>query len=335
MLKLPPPVSDYAWRAVIEGRRPAWLRVTPDGRFADCGGDLAAYGLGPSPHAAEAVFLEGLLPLRGVPVFLPSVETQSRRPADLHLIPGPVGDWVLLLDATEAVSRQREVQQGGYEAAFARGRLSRLLDQYVGTAFSRDLVSGSIPVREEGERRELTILFADIAGFTPYCEVHTPQEVFRTLDACLKIMILPVMAHGGTVDKIIGDAVMGLFGLLPSEEVPAVRALTAAFAMMDAMAASPLTVASAAGKLEFGIGIATGSVALGVLGNSERKSVSVIGHTVNLAARLEGHTRPREILIDQRTHSLSAGFRDRFHPTTLEVKGISRPVQAYSCTVHP
>ncbi len=155
------------------------------------------------------------------------------------------------------------------------------------------------------------------------------------LNAYLTAMIRPVLDGGGIVDKIIGDAVMAVFGLLPSRLSAAGLAVAVAREILktsDAVGVDRQTAGQQA--LGVGIGVATGPVVLGVLGSKDRRALSVTGHSVNLAARLENCALPGEILMDERTFNQLERGRDAFAPKVLDLKGIDSPITAYGWMTH-
>lgn len=123
---LPPDVVDLIVAATVQSRCPAWLAIDPDGRLADWGGDLAAYGLTDlvrdEPAVGQVVFLEGLLPPVDTPTLLPTVQTAPGVVADLYIAGGAERDWVLLLDAGDLHARRQERQQAANEGSLRRER---------------------------------------------------------------------------------------------------------------------------------------------------------------------------------------------------------------------
>jgi adenylate cyclase len=142
-------------------------------------------------------------------------------------------------------------------------------------------------------------LFADIHGFTSYSEEQPPEEVFKTLNLYLPAMIQPVLNEAGMVDKLIGDAVMGIFGVLPARESPPKHAIKAALQMSEAVNnVSKMRQTDNEITLKIGIGIASSPVALGILGSKDRRTFTAIGHHVNLAARMKSqHVQVRFLLM--------------------------------------
>src|SRR5438477_4258453 len=134
------------------------------------------------------------------------------------------------------------------------------------------------------ERKLVTIVFADLSGFTALSEKLDPEKVRELINACFDWLVPVVQKYEGTIDKFIGDEIMALFGAPVAHEDDAERALRAALEMMDALAAF-----NRANGTELGLhtGINTGLVLAGQIGGHDRRVYSVMGDAVNLAARLE------------------------------------------------
>lgn len=339
MVDLPRPVLDYLHAITVESRSLAYLLIEKEGRLSDWGGNLDAYGivnLQKGEFIEEKVFfLQGLLPLEGSPLFLPCMKTGYGLSTDIHIFPGEEGDWVLLLDATSDEIRQQVVQQKGNELSLVREKQSKILNQYLGKNVAESLAQGVLTLQQEGERKDVTILFADIRGFTSYSEKKSPEDVFKTLNVYLPAMLQPILDEAGMVDKLIGDAVMAIFGVLPASEAPPKLATKAALRMIEAVSKVSKGLETDKGTtFKIGIGIASGPVALGILGSKDRRTFTAIGHHVNLAARLESQARPREILIDQNTFEKIDEMQRYFSAITLAFKGIAEPTQVYSWLVN-
>lgn len=157
-----------------------------------------------------------------------------------------------------------------------------LLGKVVSHEIAEELLNN--PVELGGEERTVTILFSDIRGFTSYCEGKSPQKVLEELNKVLSRISDIIETHTGVVDKYQGDAVMALFGAPVAGPNDADNAMAAA---LDIIAA----LDELEGNLSACVGVSTGVVVAGNLGSSNRLNYSVIGDTVNLAARLESLTR--------------------------------------------
>ena len=133
MLNLPSPVIDYILILTVENRSLGYLLVEKDSRLSKWGGKLAAYGitnLQKGEYVGEQVyFLEGLLPLDDVPMFLPCIKVANGLSADVHLFPGNEGDWVLLLDATLEENQRSLIQQKINDLRLLLEKKSKLLDR--------------------------------------------------------------------------------------------------------------------------------------------------------------------------------------------------------------
>ena len=215
-----------------------------------------------------------------------------------------------------------------------RDRVRDLLDKNVSPEVAARLLRDGAVLG--GEEREVTILFADLRGFTTLSERLTPPELLALLNRYLDRMGGAIEAHGGVIDKFIGDAIMALFGAPVAQGDAAARALAAARAMESALAALNTELA-AEGRppLAIGIGINTARVVAGNIGSSRRLNYSVIGDGVNVAARLQALTR----VADYRTNIiLSAATRaaadraaaDARPLGTVTVKGRSEPVEIFA-----
>jgi class 3 adenylate cyclase/tetratricopeptide (TPR) repeat protein len=154
----------------------------------------------------------------------------------------------------------------------------------------------------DGERRLVTILFADIPGFTSLAERMDPERLRDLMNACFDHLVPCVEEYGGTVDKFMGDAVMALFGAPVAHDNDAERAIRTALDMRRAL---PAFTSSAGVDLSLHIGINTGLVLAGSVGGGNRMDYSVMGDAVNVAARLEEEAGPGEILIGPDTRRLA------------------------------
>lgn len=186
-----------------------------------------------------------------------------------------------------------------------------------------------------GEEREVTILFADLRGFTTLSEKTTPRELVALLNRYLERMSRAIEAEGGVIDKFIGDEIMALFGAPLPVADGADRAIRAALAMRTALADLNRELA-AEGRpaLAFGIGINTAPVIAGNIGSERRRNYSVIGDGVNLAARLQGLTRnaafAADILVSEGTLKAT---HDRYLTRDLglvSVKGKTRDTHLHA-----
>jgi adenylate cyclase len=161
-----------------------------------------------------------------------------------------------------------------------------------------------------GDRRLITILFADIRGFTGFSEVNPPERVMEVLNGYLTLAGAAIRFNQGIVDKYMGDAVMALFNTpLLEEEEHALRAVQAAWALKEAIESHHPNVAPDE-RLLLSFGICTGEVVVGNVGTEDRMEYTAIGDVVNLAKRFQETARPGQILI---SHQTWESVRDKVH----------------------
>ena len=187
-----------------------------------------------------------------------------------------------------------------------------------------------------GEEREVTILFADLRGFTSLSESLGPPELLALLNRYLDRMSGAIEAHGGVIDKFIGDAIMALFGAPVAQGDAPSRAIAAARAMETALAELNSELA-AEGRppLAIGVGINTARVVAGNIGSHRRLNYSVIGDGVNVAARLQALTRVADhrtnIILSAATRAAAGAAASTSRPLgTVAVKGRREPVEIYA-----
>ncbi|MDM8543919.1 adenylate/guanylate cyclase domain-containing protein [Desulfococcaceae bacterium HSG9] len=259
-------------------------------------------------------FLNDLLPLNHGSLFIPCVKPGSQISTDIHIFHTDGGDWTLMLDATEEELRQKRLQQKGNELRLLRKELERMLEKANKGAHQE---KNSMPLlgmfREMGEYRDVAVLFADICHFTAYSETESPEVMLKALNHFLDVMIRTIGDGAGLLDKIIGDAVMGIFGLIPTTDVSADLAVKAGMKMQENIAElNTIRRSTDLPCFDISIGIASGPVAVGMIDNRSRKTISAIGHPVNIAASLQKQARPHEILIDSITFQNIREDRRRF-----------------------
>jgi adenylate cyclase len=174
-------------------------------------------------------------------------------------------------------------------------------------------------------RREATILFADLRGFSAIAATYPPDVVLGVLSSCFGLMTEIIVRHYGTIDKFMGDAIMVVFhGENPSPRDHVQRALLCAVEMQIAM--NELRHQHKGGGLPevfLGIGISTGTVMAGLIGSAAYRAYTVIGEEVNLAARIEAFSLRGQVLMSEATYAHCRGFVKAGEPIEVYVKGRS------------
>jgi adenylate cyclase len=170
------------------------------------------------------------------------------------------------------------------------------------------------------------VLFADLQGFTSFSEQRDPREISAMLNEYFEVAIPAVVSeHGGEIDRLMGDAIMATFNTRGDQDDHQERACRAALAIRDATEA---IARKREGWPRFRVGVNTGEAMVGVLGGEGGRSYTVIGDTINVAARLEGKAPPGGVAVGAATlERLPAAEAEPLGPIT--VKGKSKPVEAY------
>lgn len=224
------------------------------------------------------------------------------------------------------------------EEALRRGHARPPAEEPVGSDVALERLSKFVPQRvfegivsgvetvEEGERRTVTLLFADLCGFTQLTEATDPEQLAEIVDEAYGAMEAAVTRYEGIVDKFVGDAVMAIFGTPLAHEDDPERAVRAGLDLLRSI--------QAIGRrrqlpLNARVGIATGQVIIKVFGTSRRADYTAIGDAVNLASRLEQRAAPGEVLITEPVARQVQGLFEVDSLAPVEIKGKSQPVAVH------
>lgn len=206
-----------------------------------------------------------------------------------------------------------------------KDRYHEVLGQVSDPAVAKQLLEGGLQLG--GEVREVAVLFCDIRGFTALTETMEPQEVIEMLNHHMTALTKIIHAHGGVVDKFVGDLVMALFGAPVSYGEDSRQAVRCALAMMEERARlNRISTPS----FEMGIGLASGPVVAGCMGSDTRLNYTVLGERVNLASRLCSAAAAGEILIDETLARAVAGECTVEAREPAKLKGFSAPVPVFA-----
>ena len=214
--------------------------------------------------------------------------------------------------------------------ALENARLYHQLDGLFRSYMSPDVATSLIADPDQaglgGEIAEVTVLIADLRGFTSFAEQHRPDEVVAMLNTFYGVAVPVVLEAGGTVVQFVGDEVMALFGAPTRQPDHAVRAARAALALQEAVAE---VTAGHAGWPRFGVGVNTGPALVGNIGAEQMRTFTAIGDTTNLAARLQGLAGPGQVVVGPRTAE-ELGRRAALEARgPVLVKGKREPVPAF------
>jgi class 3 adenylate cyclase/tetratricopeptide (TPR) repeat protein len=181
----------------------------------------------------------------------------------------------------------------------------------------------------EGERRSVTVLFADVAGFTSIAEKLDPEDVHRIIERCFELITAEVHRFEGTINQYTGDGVMALFGAPIAHEDAPRRAVHAALGIQRALRDYSRELEQSGGPaMRMRIGLNTGPVVVGRIGDDLRMDYTAVGDTTNLAARMQQNARPGSVVVSETTYKGITGFFETLDLGSAAVKGRA-PVQAY------
>ncbi len=237
-------------------------------------------------------------------------------------------------DRLEAQSAQlaewnRTLERRVEEQVAELERVSRL-KRFLSPQLAEVIVSSGDEKLLESHRREITVVFSDLRGFTAFAETAEPEEVMGVLREYHAAMGALIFQFGGTLERFAGDGLMVFFNdPLPCPD-PAQRAVRMALAMRERAAELTRTWRKSGHQLDFGVGIAMGYATLGRIGFEGRFDYGAIGTVTNLAFRLCGEAKGGQILISQRVHAAVEDVVEAESVGEVALKGFHRPVAAYN-----
>jgi adenylate cyclase len=241
------------------------------------------------------------------------------KPDDLELITAVAAQTAVAVENARAHERLAREE-------VARANYSRFLPEYV----VRQMLENPESFKLGGVNQTITVLFADIRGFTRLSEHAKPEKVVQLLNKYFSAMTDIIFAHGGTLDKYLGDGLMALFGAPTATPDDAKNALNAAVAMQRRIIGINEELrAEGFQEIGVGIGLHTGEATVGYIGSERRSEYTAIGDTVNTASRLESNSKAGQILLSAEA-AQSAGNRYPLTPREpISVKNRAQPVPLF------
>ncbi len=202
----------------------------------------------------------------------------------------------------------------------------RLFERMVSPAVIQQINPDSL--RMEGKRSDITILFADIRGFTSFSEKQSPEKLVAVLNRYLAAAAEAVLDEEGTVDKFLGDAVMAWYNAPIRQADHTLRAVRTALAIRSAIEKLYIELPPEA-QLGFGVGIHYGEAVLGLIGTEKKLEYTAIGDSVNTAKRIQENSQKNQILISEDAYALVKKHIYVDKLDALNVKGKSKPIKVY------
>ena len=211
-----------------------------------------------------------------------------------------------------------------------QSKIKNTFKRYVSKSVVDQLLDDDQKLNLGGEERDVTVLFSDIRGFTAMSEKMTPKEVVRTLNSYFSEMIDIIFKYDGTLDKIVGDELMVVFGAPISRDDDAERAVKTAVGMVEALRKfNEKREKQNKVPINAGIGINKGKVISGNIGSKDQMDYTVIGDTVNLGARLCSFAGPLKIIISQSVKDEIGDLYKTRKLDAIKVKGKRKPVEIF------
>jgi adenylate cyclase len=241
------------------------------------------------------------------------------KPDDLELISAVAAQTAIAVENVRAHERLAREE-------VARANYGRFLPEYV----VKQMLENPESFKLGGVLQTITILFADIRGFTRISEHAPPEKIVQLLNRYFSAMTDIIFAHGGTLDKYLGDGLMALFGAPTATPKDAANALSAAVAMQRRMIGINVElIEEGFPEIGIGIGLHTGEVTVGYIGSERRSEYTAIGDSVNTASRLESNAKGGEILVSEVTAKAAHSRYQLTARDPISVKNREQPVPLF------
>lgn len=282
----------------------------------------------PEWHATPVIMISGRHDMGGI---IQCIETG----ADDYLFK-PFNPVLLQARIKAGIERKRwHNREENYRAElehkeqFIRDTFGRYLSQEIVT----DILEHPKGLDMGGDLREVTIMMSDIRGFTSICEGLPPSDVVTVLNRYLGAMADIIIAHQGTIDEFIGDAILAVFGAPAQREDDADRAIRCALAMQEAMTEiNKANQADGFPKIKTGIALNTGNVIAGNIGSKKRSKYGFVGHPMNVTARMEEYADGGSVVVSQATLEALAGRYQIKTSIEVTVKGVQDALRIHRIT---
>jgi adenylate cyclase len=257
-------------------------------------------------------------------------KTQQIAAGDLEQTVDFMGDF------STAFNRMTQQLKDSYQELERRNRFIRkTFGRYTSDEIVEALLDMPDGLTLGGEKREITLLMSDLRGFTALAEGLAPTEVVALLNHYLSAMVEPIQRNGGTIDEIIGDAILVLFGAPLATEDAARRGVRCALEMQKAMdGVNEYNLQKDWPQIEMGIALHTGEVVVGNIGSEKRSKYGVVGRNVNLTARIESFTVGGQVLVSPTAIRAAGGGFVLGEEVEIHAKGMREPLKCHALLGH-
>jgi len=229
-------------------------------------------------------------------------------------------------------TKEKELKEAVHAVSEERRVIKDMFCRYMSHEVMTNLMESPDKIKLGGDKRIATVIFADIRGYTSFSENREPEQIVEILNEYFSVAVENIVKYKGYIDKFIGDCIMAVWGvpMMPDKD-DAINAVSCALAIQELVRSDKRKFfRKDAARLRIGIGVNTGPLVAGNLGSVQRMDYSVIGDTVNLAARLEGVAEADEVII---SHDTKIKLGDMFRleeKAPVHVKGKKKPIQIYN-----
>lgn len=207
-----------------------------------------------------------------------------------------------------------------------REKAKNILNKFHGKAITENLLNKDL-LNIEGEKKDVIVFFSDIRNFTNYSENHSPEEVVSMLNEYFELMVKIITSRGGTIDKFIGDAIMAVWGVPNSYETDHKNAMMACLDMRkELVELNKKRISRGQQPIVIGMGLHCGSAISGIIGSVEKMEYTIIGDTVNMAARIESSTKKigTDLLVSESIIKYLSGLFIFEKINSIKIKGKSK-----------
>jgi adenylate cyclase len=280
---------------------------------------------------AHSIIMQGIRSTMTVPLLIgeeilgimhldSQIATNAFTDKDLQIFTG------IAAQAAVAIQNARLAKKIEQEAQ-TRAQISRLVPPNI----VEQVVAGELVIEKGGKLQEVTMLYSDIRGFTAMSERHPPEEIVRMLNEYFEVMVDILFKHEGTLDKFVGDEIIGLFGAPIAKADAAMKAVTCAIDMQKALREFNRTRAAENHEpIRVGIGINTGMVVTGAIGSSKSLQYTCIGDAMNTASRLCGTAKAGEIICSELTMAKVTGRIEAVPLPPVELKNKQNKLRIFN-----